>query len=54
MYELQVDVGEAFKVGLIDVGDDQLVGRCQHGLSPCEEFVKVFGSFATLHEEEKK
>lgn len=54
MYELRVDVGEAFEVGLIDVGYDQLVGWCQHGLSPCEELVKVFGSFATLHEKKRQ
>lgn len=48
MGELSVDKGEACKLALVDVGDDQLVGRGQHGLGACEKLVKVFCSFATL------
>lgn len=47
MGELRVDVGEACKLALVDVGDDQLVGRGQHGLGACEKLVKVFCCFAT-------
>lgn len=46
--ELGVHVGEAGELALVDVGDDQLVGRGQHWLGACEELVKVFCSFATL------
>lgn len=48
--ELGIDVGEAFELALVDVGDDQLVGRRQHGLRAREELVEVFCSFATLQE----
>lgn len=54
MGELRVDVGEACKLALVDVGDDQLVRRGQHRLSACEKLVKVFCSFATLKEVKKK
>lgn len=46
--ELRVHVGEAGELALVDVGDDELVGRGQDGLSASEELVEVFGSFATL------
>lgn len=46
MYKLLVDEGEALEVGLVDVGDDQLVGGRQDGLASREELVKIFGSFA--------
>ena len=48
MDKLRIDVGEAGKLALVDVGDDQLVGRGQHGLGTCEKLVEVFCSFATL------
>lgn len=54
MSELWVDVGEACKLALVDVGDDQLVRRGQHGLGACEKLVKVFSSFATLKEMKKR
>lgn len=50
MAELRVHVGEACEFALVDVGDDQLVGRGQHGLRTCEELVEVFCSFAALKE----
>ena len=50
MDELRVDVGEAGELALVDVGDDQLVGRGQHWLCTCEKLVEVFCSFATLKE----
>lgn len=50
MDELRIDVGEAGKLTLVDVGDDQLVGRGQHGLGACEKLVEVFCSFAALKE----
>lgn len=46
--ELRVDVGEAGKLALVDVGDDQLVRRCQHRLRAGEELVEVFRPFAAL------
>ncbi len=48
--ELRVHVGEACELALVDVGDDQLVGRGQHRLCAREELVEVFCSFATLKE----
>lgn len=48
--ELRVHVGESLELTLVDVGDHQLVGRCQHGLRACEELVEVFCSFAPLKE----
>lgn len=50
MGELRIDVGKAGKLALIDVGDDQLVRRGQHGLGACEKLVKVLCSFSTLKE----
>lgn len=50
MDELRVHVGEACKLALVDVGDDQLVRRGQHRLCTCKKLVKVFCSFATLKE----
>lgn len=46
--ELWIDVREAGKLALVDVGEDQLVGRGQHRLSTGEKLVKVFCSFAAL------
>lgn len=48
MDELMVHVGEAGKLALVDVGDDQLVGRGQHGLRARKKLVEVLCSFATL------
>lgn len=48
--ELRVHVGEARELALVDVGDDQLVGRSQHGLRAREKLVEVFCSFAALKE----
>lgn len=50
MEELRVDVGEAGELALVYVGDDELVGRGQHGLGAREELVEVLGSFAALKE----
>lgn len=52
MHKLRVDEGEIGKVGLVDVGDDQLVRRSELGLGACEELVKVLCSFATLEKRE--
>lgn len=54
MDELRVDVGEAGELALVNVGDDELVGRRQHRLSTCEELVKVFCTFAALEKGDKK
>lgn len=54
MYELGVDVGEAFEIGLVYVSDDQLVGRGEDRLPSGEELVEVFCAFATLRREEKQ
>lgn len=51
--KLRVDEGEIGEVGLVDVGDDQLVRRGQLGLRACEELVKVLCSFAALETREK-
>ena len=48
--KLRVHVGEACELALVDVGNDQLVGRGQDGLRTCEKLVEVFCSFATLKE----
>ena len=48
MDELRVDVGEAGELALVDVGDDQLVGRGQHGLGAREELIKVLRPLAAL------
>lgn len=48
--ELRVHVGESRELALVDVGDDQLVGRRQHGLRAREKLVEVFCSFASLQE----
>lgn len=48
MDKLRVHVGEAGKLALVDVGDDQLVGRGQHGLRARKKLVEVLCSFATL------
>lgn len=52
MDELGVDVREAGELALVDVGDDQLVGRRQHRLGACEKLVEVFCTFATLKQRE--
>ena len=51
MAELGVDVGEASKLALVNIGDDQLVWRGEHGLGTGEELVKVFRPFSTLQKE---
>lgn len=48
MHKLRVDEGEIGKLGLVDVGDDQLVRGRELGLGAREELVKVLCSFATL------
>lgn len=48
MHELRVDEGEAGELGLVDVGDDQLVRRRELRLGAGEELVEVLGSFAAL------
>lgn len=50
MQELRVDEGEASELGLVNIGDDQLVGRRELRLSAGEELVEVLGSFAALGE----
>lgn len=50
MGELRVDVGKAGELALVDVGDDQLVWRRQHGLGAREELVKVLCPLSTLKE----
>lgn len=50
MDELRVNEGEASKLALVDVGNDQLVGRGQHGLRTREELVEVLSSLPTLKE----
>lgn len=52
--ELRVYVGEACKLALVDVGDDQLIGRGQHRLRAGEELVEVFCSFAALKDRDLK
>lgn len=52
--ELRVYVGEARKLALVDVGDDQLIGRGQHRLRAGEELVEVFCSFAALKDGDLK
>lgn len=52
--ELRVYVGEAGELALVDVGDDQLVGRGQHGLRAGEELVEVFRPFAALKDTVRK
>lgn len=47
MEKLRVDVGEACKFALVDVGDHQLVRWGQHRLGTCKKLVKVFRPFAT-------
>lgn len=54
MDELGVDVGEASKLALIDVGDDELVWWSQHGLGAREKLVEVLGPFAALQREGRK
>lgn len=48
MHKLRVDEGEIRKLGLVDVGDDQLVRGRELGLRAREELVKVLCCFATL------
>lgn len=50
MHKLRVDEGELRKLGLVDVGDDQLVRGRELGLRAREELVKVLCCFATLEE----
>lgn len=52
VYKLWVDEREPCKLGLVDVGDDQLVGWCELRLGAREELVKVLRSFATLQKRE--
>lgn len=47
MYKLWIDEREPCKLGLVDVGDNQLIWWCEHGLGACEELVKVLCSFPT-------
>lgn len=53
MHELRVDEGEAGELGLVDIGDDQLVGWRELRLSAGEELVEVLRSFAALRETER-
>lgn len=53
VHELGVDVGEPFKICLVDVGNDQLIWRRQHRLSSREELIEVFSPFAALQGERK-
>lgn len=46
--ELWVYERESSEFALVDVGDDQLVWRGQHGLRAGEEFVEVLRRFAAL------
>lgn len=46
--ELWVYVRESSEFALVDIGDNQLVWRGQHGLRAGEEFVKVLRRFAAL------
>lgn len=48
MQKLRVDEGEIRKIGLVDVGDDQLVRGRELGLRAREELVKVLCCFAAL------
>lgn len=50
MDELRIHVGEACELALVDVGNDQLIGRGQHGLRTREKLVKVLCPFAALKE----
>lgn len=52
MHKLRVDEGEVGEVGLVDVGDDQLVRGGELGLRAREELVKVLRRFAALEERE--
>lgn len=54
MHKLRVDEGEAGELGLVDVGDNQLVWWCELGLGAREELVKVLRSFATLEKSDKE
>lgn len=54
MQELRVDEGEAGELGLVNIGDDQLVGRRELRLSAGEELVEVLGSFAALGERKRE
>lgn len=53
VHELRVDKREAGKLGLVDVGDDQLVGGGELGLRAREELVEVLCCFATLQEDKQ-
>lgn len=48
VYKLWVDEREPCELCLVDVGDDQLIWRCELGLGAGEELVKVLRSFAAL------
>lgn len=48
MNKLRVDEREAGELGLVDVGDDQLVRWCELGLGAREELVEVLCSFSAL------
>lgn len=52
--ELWVYVRESSEFALVDIGDNQLVWRGQHGLRAGEEFVKVLRRFAALWKEGEK
>lgn len=54
MYKLRVDESEPCELCLVDVGDDQLVWRCELGLGASEELVEVLRCFATLWTGEKE
>lgn len=53
MNKLRVDEGEAGELGLVDVGDDQLVRWCELGLGAREELVEVLRSFAALEKRDR-
>lgn len=48
MHELRVDEREACELGLVDVGDDQLVWWRELRLGASEELVEVLCRFAAL------
>lgn len=52
--ELRVDKGEAGELGLVNVGDDELVWRSELRLCACEELVEVLGPLSTLQGETQR
>lgn len=51
MDELGIDEGEAVELGLVDVGDDEVIRGRQHRLVAGEELVEVFRPLAALQRE---